>query len=315
VVAESSSPATAWLIVLTWNGREVVEACLDSLRPALARGHRVVVVDNGSRDGTAELVRREFPAIERIENSANLGFAAGNNVGIRYALARGAENVVLVNQDAILAPDCVDELVAAARRHPEAGTVSAKVLYLKEPRTLWFAGATFSTHTGRSRHVGQGELDAGQHDREREIDRGCACAMLLTRRMFEKVGLFDEELFLFGEEIDLALRARRLGFTDQFAPRARAWHHVSYSTKDWGSWPRTFYLSRNLLFLVHREALALPAWRRWTRVFATLSGRVAEALVSSSPFSQCVAVAKGARDFAFGRRGEFRDGSMPPRHG
>lgn len=299
---EESLPfCPAWVVVLTWNGREVVEACLDSLRPAIDRGHRVVVVDNGSTDGTADRVRSAFPSLELIENGANLGFAAGNNVGIRHALALGAEHVVLLNQDATVAPDCIDELVAASRRHPDAGTVSAKIFEMREPERLWFAGATFSTRTGRSRHVGQGEIDRGQFDREREIDRGCACAMLLRRKMLDAVGLLDEELFLYGEEIDLALRERKRGFHDLFAPRARAWHRISHLPGEKRRLEQFYYQSRNLLYLLERENPSrgpIGRVRRRARVAVEMLAGAAGRRLSALRL-----ILRGLEDAARGRRG------------
>lgn len=294
----------AWVIVLTWNGREVVQACLESLRPAIDGGHRVVVVDNGSTDETAVLVRSGFPSLELIENGINLGFAAGNNVGIRHALGQGADHIILLNQDATVASDCIDELVAASRRHPDAGTVSAKVFQTCEPERLWFAGATFSTRTGRSLHVGQGEIDRGQFDREREIDRGCACAMLLTRRMLERVGFLDEELFLYGEEIDLALRERREGFVDLFAPAARAWHRISLAPVEGQHLEQFYYQTRNLLYLLERESPspgAIGRARRRARVAVEMLAGLRGA--AGNRWSALRLVLAGLEDAARGRRG------------
>jgi GT2 family glycosyltransferase len=314
--AEEQPFRPAWVVVLTWNGREVVRACLDSLRPAIESGHRVVVVDNGSADGTADLVRTAFPSLELIETGANLGFAAGNNVGIRHALAKGAELVVLLNQDATVAPDCIDELVAASARHPDAGTVSAKVYEMREPERLWFAGATFTTRTGRSRHVGQGEIDRGQFDREREIDRGCACAMLLTRRMLDEVGLLDEELFLYCEEIDLALRERKRGFLDLLAPRAHAWHRIANCADMPRRSDRYYYQTRNLLHLLDRDAPLRGELQRLTRRVSVMLEMLAELRAERAGRGSALrGIFDGSRDAARGRLGERpRSGSRGASH-
>ena len=306
-----------WVVVLTWNGWRVAESCLDSLEPAMRRGVHVLVVDNGSSDGTPRQVRAEFPDVVLVENQDNLGFAAGNNVGIERALEGGAEYVVLLNQDAIVAPDCIDELVAAARRHPSAGTVSAKIYYLHAPQRLWFAGASFSTRSGSSRHLGQGEVDRGQHDVEREIDRGCACAMLISKRALEAVGLFDERLFLYGEEIDFALRERRAGFVDVYAPRARAWHLVSHSSNDARPGQASYYQARNIPLILDRHAPVRPHALALAR--AGLIG--VRFLIDSvrgrfSPLTAVRTVWEAIRDYRHGRTGRRGESATidTPRH-
>ncbi len=252
--------AGTWVLVLTWNGWEATRACLESLRRVRGRGARILVVDNGSTDGTPAHVRREFPDVELLENGTNLGFAAGNNVGIRAALAGGAEHVVLLNNDTVVAPDCVEELVTAACAHPHAGMVSAKILLLDEPDVLWFAGGSLSTLTGRATHKGYRRRDNGRYEQVREIGRPCACAMLVTRRFLDTVGLMEESLFLYGEEVDWALRARACGFACLFAPRARVWHKVTAASGGEAAARYYYYAVRNMLWTLERRD---PVRWRW----------------------------------------------------
>ncbi len=310
--AKPAAPAGAqrplggvWAVVVTWNGREVIGPCLESLRPAMARGCHVVVVDNASTDGTPAAVEAGFPGVELLPQATNLGFGGGNNVGIRRALAQGASHVLFLNQDATLAPDAVDELLAASERHPEAGTVSAKIYFQDRPGTLWFAGATFSVRTGRTRDIGSGEVDRGQYDRESPIQRGTACAMLVTRRYLESVGFFDEALFLYGEEMNLTLRARGSGLVNYFAPRARAWHRVSSSTGGAASGEYLYYHTRNTLHLIHRHAPLRSrslSVARDALVLLVMLGSIVT--MRTLPLSSVRAVLAGAKDFARRRMGE-----------
>jgi len=241
------APSSCWIVVLTWNGWHDTSACLTSLRPVVERGFHVLLVDNGSSDGTPRRAPAVLPAVEVIENGENLGFAAGNNVGIRHALGRGAEAVILLNNDTTVAPDFAEELLRAATGRPRVGTATAKIYFHDPPDRIWFAGGTLSTWTGRATHAGYGRRDRGQYDRIREIGRPCACAMLMTRACIEEVGLLEESLFLYGEEIDWALRSRAGGWVDLFAPGARVWHKVSSGTGGEASGKFYYYAVRNML--------------------------------------------------------------------
>ncbi len=161
------------IVVLSWNGREDTLACLSSLAGLDWPGIDVICVDNGSSDGSPEAVRADFPAVTVIENGSNLGFAGGNNVGIRAALERGADWVLLLNNDATLAPDAVRELDAVAGARPRAGVLGGKVLFAEPPHRVWFAGQRFNSalgYSGRPRGYGKpdGEsLRAGRGGRPR----------------------------------------------------------------------------------------------------------------------------------------------------
>ena len=250
---ESRSPLT-YIILLTWNRWEDTDACLQSLLPVVNEHIRVLVVDNGSTDGTPEKIRRKFPQFEVHENGNNLGFPAGNNVGIRCALAAGADYVILLNNDTVVDRGFAEELVAAARRNPSAGMINSLIFFHDRPSVIWFAGGGISTWTGRSRHAGYLQSDKGQFAGDVPIGRPCACSLLVTRRFLETVGLMREGLFLYGEEIDWMLRARRLGFRCILATRSKVWHKVSSSTKASPHPVSLYYSTRNMLTVLRDEA-------------------------------------------------------------
>lgn len=252
-MVESPNPLT-YIILLTWNRWEDTEACLQSLLPVVHEQIRVLVVDNGSTDGTPENIRRRFPRFEVHENGKNLGFPAGNNVGIHHALAEGADYVILLNNDTVVDRGFAEELVAAAQRNPSAGMISSLIYFHDRPGVVWFAGGGISTWTGRSRHAGYLQADRGQFTGDVPIDRPCACSLLVTRRFLETVGLMREGLFLYGEEIDWMLRARRLGFRCILATRSKVWHKVSSSTKASPHPVSLYYSTRNMLTVLRDEA-------------------------------------------------------------
>jgi GT2 family glycosyltransferase len=258
------SPSDVAIIVLTWNQRDFTLDCLASLAQLDYPADRlqVIVVDNGSQDGTAADVRSRFPAVTVIENGENLGFAAGNNVGIRAALASGARYIMLLNNDTVVEPGLVAKLVAVLDQHAQAGIVGPKMLYFEPPDVIWCAGNRINWLTGKTDRCGAEVRDQGPAEPVREVDYITACAVLLRREVIEQVGLLDPRFFIYYEETDWCVRARRAGWRILYCPHARIWHKVSAAMGTTS--PATdYYFNRNrLLFLAKnlsgpRRALAL----------------------------------------------------------
>lgn len=229
--------------------------CIRSLLAMDAADFEIVVVDNGSKDGSPGSLRKEFPQIRVIENGRNLGFAAGCNVGMKLALAEGSEYVLLVNNDTIVDEGMLRELVAEAERWPDAGMISPKIYFYDLPEHFWWAGGTFSLWGGIPRHIGRKQHDAGQFDRPGPIDWATGCALLICCKALREVGLFDEVIFGNGEDLDLSLRMRKAGYQVRYAPRATLWHKegVDYR-KNAGEHTRKFTGTRNILWVMHKHA-------------------------------------------------------------
>src|SRR5581483_5508218 len=210
-------------VILNWNGGADTVRALESLA-----GIDTICVDNGSSDGSADEVARRFPGVELIRTGANLGYAGGNNAGIRRALERGADWVLLLNQDAVAEPGLAAALERAAAERPDAGILACKVLF-EDGRTVMYAGASFNPSLGYSgRRAGYGRADV--YRERRDVDRADGAAMALSRPLLDRVGLLDEELFLYVEDVDLSLRARDAGFAVVFVPDAVVRHRGSAST-------------------------------------------------------------------------------------
>lgn len=192
--------------------------------------------------------------VQVIENRSNLGFPGGNNVGIRDALRNGAEFVILLNNDTVVDKNFARELLTVAMSDDRVGMVTSKIYFYDRPEVLWFAGGDFSTWTGRSRHAGYGEVDRGQFDEIAEIGRPCGCSLLVTRSFIKNVGLLNEDLFLYGEEIDYALRARRKGYKCLLAPRSRVWHKWAVASGGAQSGNYLYYSVRNMLRVLNIHA-------------------------------------------------------------
>ncbi len=287
-------------VVVHYRGLEDTRACLASLEVD------AVLVDNSGRGEGADLARREFARVLPIDPGRNTGFAGGCNLGMRAALEAGADHILLLNSDATLAPGAVEALVAAAGQ-PGVGIVTGKVLVAgSDPPRIWSAGGALHPLRGIGVNVGEGEADRGQHDRARDVDFASGCLLLATRAALERVGLFDERYFLYLEDVDLCLRARRAGFRVRYEPRAVARHRVHGATggaDDGGAATPTalYYLTRNRHLLVRRHhPLRYPLFLAYNAV--ARAARIAAALVRGRR-ERARAEAQGFRDGLVGRFG------------
>lgn len=219
----SDVAARIHVIVLHWGDPAVTASCLDSLRDLPESLAEVVVIDNGTPDRSGERLAESHARFTHLRHERNLGFAGGNNAAMRRALERGAEAVLLLNNDAELTPGALISL-SAALEQPRVGLVNPKILHHDPPQTIWYAGGKHSLWAGHSRHCGRGESDRGQHDRAGEVTFVTGCALLIRREVLEQVGLFDESLFMYAEDLDLGLRARRAGWRLWYEPAATVIH-------------------------------------------------------------------------------------------
>jgi GT2 family glycosyltransferase len=290
-------------VVLNWNGGEDTIACLASLAEAEVE---TICVDNGSGDGSADAVAARFPAVELLRNEGNLGYSAGNNVGIRRALERGAAWVWLVNNDATVARDAPAALAAAAEARPEAGVLACKVYFAYPPDLLWYAGGRVSTVLGYSgRQDGYGKRDSGGYDRLRNVDRASGAAMAVSRLAVERAGLLDEDLFAYVEDVDWCLRIRAAGFAVVFVPGARVWHRVSAATGGGRSTTSLYYDTRNTLAVVERHR-PLPRGARGLRRGIVVGSHLVQAMGRPNRREAAAAVLEGWTDFRRGRLGQRR---------
>jgi GT2 family glycosyltransferase len=224
-------PARLTIIVLNWNLREETLACLESLRRAELREASIMVVDNGSRDGSADAVRARFPDVRVLALPENRGYAGGNNAGIRVALDDGAEGVLLLNNDTEVAPDFLVPLLDAFHSLPGVAAVSSAILRLDRPEMLDVA---YSEVRFDRRHVvrivGVNAMMGHGFDRRLEVDVAIGCSLLIGAEALRTVGLFDEDFFAYHEEVDWCLRARKWGYHILYEPFSRVYHRGSRST-------------------------------------------------------------------------------------
>jgi GT2 family glycosyltransferase len=232
-------------------------------------------VDNGSVDGSENLLRAMFPDIPLLQAGSNLGFAGGNNLGIRYAIDHGADYIFLLNNDTVVDKEAVTALIEAAAADSGAGMLCSKIYFHERANVLWYAGASFYPVIGWGRHRGYGKVDVGQYDQLGETSRPTGCAMMVSRRVCEAIGLLREEMFCYAEDLDWGMRARNAGFKVLYVPASRVWHKVSRSSGGVGSPLSQYYTIRNTLLCLDANAplpVALRVLRYCTAISAAVLG-------------------------------------------
>lgn len=293
------------IIILNWNGKENTAECLKSIRELSIPNSQlsIIVVDNGSTDGSLEALKKfqisNFPpkadqplagSFQFIENKRNLGYAGGNNVGIKAALKDGADYIMVLNNDTILDKNLVAQLLETFENYPDAGIVSPKIYfapgfefhkdrYKKSDlgKVFWYAGGLIDWSNVYASHRGVDEADRGQYEKVSETDYASGACFLVKREVLQKVGLFDRDYFLYWEDADLSERIKRVGYKTLYAPPAHLWHKNAGSSRVGGAL-HDYYITRNRLlfgkkfatlrarFALFRESLKfLILGRPWQR--------------------------------------------------
>lgn len=253
----SYSAPLVYVVTLNWNRRDETLECLASFSQLTYPHYRILVVDNGSTDDSVPAIASRFPDVEQIVNGRNLGFAAGANVAIRYALAHGAEFVFLVNNDTFIAPDALDFL-AAASLASDVGLVAPKIYYAGDPQRIWSVGGWRNWLTMEITGCRRGQLDTGLGDDPFEVDFVTGCGMMIRRKCLEEVGLFDERFFMYYEDLDYCLRVRSSGYRALVVPRARLWHRVATSSGGSNSPMERYYMARGSVLFFRKY---VHGWR------------------------------------------------------
>ena len=242
------------IVVLNWNGKRVTVKCLESLKEIDYGNYEILLVDNGSTDGSQECFRVRYPEIKLLGNEANLGFAEGNNVGIRRAMEWHADYVLLLNNDTTVHESFLSELVRVAESDSRIGFVGPKIYYDNchgRRDVIAFAGGRINLWIGKARNMGEGEQDIGQYEDIKQVSYIQGACLLAKREAIERIGLLDPTFFAYWEETDWCTRGCRAGYLSVFAPTAKIWHKVAASS---GSARRTYYRTRNRFWFLKKHA-------------------------------------------------------------
>lgn len=254
------SSTTIGVVTVTYNSRAVISDFMESLLQQSHREFLLYVVDNCSSDDTLAVVDRySDPRVTIICNSTNLGVAEGNNIGIRAALHDGCSSVLLINNDTMFPRDVISTLHEGLHVH-HCDMIVPKILYFDEADKIWSAGGAFSRLRGRSKHLGFGAKDDQEFDQPREVEYSPTCCMLVTKEVFERVGIMDPNYFVYFDDSDFCLRAHRAGIRLVYCPNTRVFHKVS-SLIGHRSDTSIRYVTRNHIFFV------LKHFRFWQKLY------------------------------------------------
>jgi hypothetical protein len=242
------------IITINYNQLQLTCQLLDSLRKVTYPALEVIVVDNHSAIDPTEVISEKYPEVKLLVSNENLGFAGGNNLGIQ---ASKGDYLLFLNNDTEVDPEFLEPLVALFESNPAAGAASSKILYHNSDEMIQYAGSTrIDPFTGRSKRIGWMEKDLGQHNVQRETDLAHGAAMMVPRRVIDKVGMMPEFFFLYYEEVDWCESIKKGGYKIYFVPDSKVYHKESMSIGK-GSTLKTYYMTRNRLLYMRRNTAGI----------------------------------------------------------
>ncbi|MBF8263541.1 MAG: Glycosyltransferase family 2 protein [Parachlamydiales bacterium] len=238
------------ILILNWNGKSDTLECLASLSAASPKPlFSTLIVDNGSTDDSVASIRAAFPDVPIIETNKNLGFAGGNNVGIRWALGKSFDWILLLNNDTIVDPHLIDGFMEAAKKNPSAKILGAKIYRYHDRERIDHLGGLWDPLTAEFTSIASDKIDDGSFEEMQKVGYVCGCALFMHRSVPETIGLLEEKFFLLWEESDFCARAARAGFEIWTAPKAKLWHKVSASFTGGKAHTHYFWWRNRLLWI------------------------------------------------------------------
>lgn len=239
-------------ITISWNSIKYIDKCIVSL---LKSNYpiEIIVVDNNSSDGTELYLKNKYPTVTVIQSGANLGVTGANNLAIKKAIEEHADYIFLLNPDAYIDPNCINKLLEVMKKDLKIGMACPMIYNANKSNRIWFAGSIFDWHKGIAPHIGYNEIDKGQYFSNTLMDRVCSCAVLISIESLLKIGLFDDNYFLYFDETDLSIRYIDKGYKLLFVSNAKCWHAVSASSEGDDGKVYLYYMTRNNLVFMNKH--------------------------------------------------------------
>lgn len=255
-----SDPVKVGFVILNWNSLEVTNSCLECF-VRLKLPYDVVVVDNGSQDDSIKILREKFGQIKFILAGQNLGFAGGNNIGIKYLLENKYDYIGLLNNDTLFEDDFVYPLIDYLEKNEGIGAVQPKIYFNHNRQLVWNAGTAYLSWIGHSFTLGEGRKDQAKYGSDLFVPWVSGCCFVSPRKVYEEVGCLDERFFIYHEDVDWSFRISQKGFKMVFLPESKIYHISGYSQKSRVKTPEGYlspgfhYLNiRNQIFLMRKHA-------------------------------------------------------------
>jgi GT2 family glycosyltransferase len=254
-----SAPSVV-IIILNWNGLADTMACLGTLRRLDYPAYEILVVDNGSQDGSPAAIREAYPKIQVIEIGENLGYVGGNNLGLEYACTRKADYALLLNNDTEVSADFLTKMVELAEADSKIGVVGPTIYYAEQGDRIWSAGGKLEWRSGLTLLYGMDQIDRGQFGAApRQVDFVTGCALLVKIPVVKEVGKLDSRFFAYFEENEWCVRVTQAGYKIYHLPTAKIWHKISPDHREHS--PQVYYyMTRNRLLFTWLANLGMSSW-------------------------------------------------------
>ena len=242
------------VIVLNWNGKDLTIDCLESLQRVNYLNFNILVVDNGSTDGSVELLKEKFPEVSILVLEKNLGYAGGNNRGFDSLKHDQPEYVIFLNNDTIVDENFIEPLVEQLLTHKKASQTVPKIYYENDPKLIWYAGGIVNLWTGSIYHLGIRQYDGPAYSKTHKTKYATGCCFCMRYEEFKEFGGFDEAFPMYSEDVDLSLWIRAAGKQVWFVPNSKIWHKVSASLGGEFSFGKIVRKARGIFLLIKKHA-------------------------------------------------------------
>ncbi len=240
------------IVILNWNGYKDTSECIISLQKITYDNYQIVVVDNGSDAEEFNKLKNNLPNVRVLRSDVNLGFTGGNNLGIKNSLEEKADYILLLNNDTIAETNFIEPLLEVFERNPNVGIAAPQINYFTEPKKIWTEGGIISKIRGSGFAYSE-RYDDGKIIDDIEVTFVSGCCMLIKKEVFEKVGVFDDNFFLYVEDADLCYRTTQSGYKIIVSHNSKIYHKVSSSTKENLSLLPLYYVTRNRLYFASKS--------------------------------------------------------------
>ena len=305
------STSSVAIILLNWNGYQDTYECLKTLETLTYPHFHVFLVDNDSSDDSFTRLKEDQASgkfnvgLTCIQSGGNLGCAGGNNVGIKKAYEQGFDYYWMLNNDTYVDPEALSTLVEVIDGEQKVGIVGSKIYYA-DTKLLWFAGGSVNPYIGTSKMIGIDEEDKGQYDEMKEVDFIVGCSMLFRKEVIEYIGYLEEDYFIYYEDTDWNIRAKKAGWKIIYVPSSIIYHKESSSTKSSDLSPYyAYYLIRNGYLMVSRIN-ANYKWIAFMYLFIRiLKFHILYVLKSNNKLRRSSMILKGAFHALTDKRGQY----------